>query len=289
MSSSYPTDDSVHPTTPLFDETAASTAVYVDADDDVTTSGGSSTASQAKDTVKNTANQAKDTAKETAGQAKEQAKQVGGVAAEAGQRVASTTKDQASKVASDAVGQAKELYGQATEQLSAQAAKQQKSAASTIRTFGEDLGRMHEQHEGGGLAAELVQNLSTRASGVATWLENREPGEVFDEVKQFAARRPGLFIGLAALTGIVAARATKALVADAKPDLAGGIGRSTGRTPAQTTGPEFGAGTGYDAGSAYTDGVGTDGVGIVGSDDPYGTRTYGTTGSYGSAGLGDVR
>jgi gas vesicle protein len=256
----------------------------VDADDASTdgqpTGGSSSAAGQAKDTVKDTASQAKDTAKETAGQAKEQAKQVGSTAADAGQRVASTTKDQASKVASDAVGQARELYSQATEQLSEQAAKQKKSAAEALRTLSSDLASMHEQQGGSGLAAELVQNVSQRADSVAEWLEDREPGDVLHEVRQFAARRPGFFIGLAAVAGIVAARATKALVADAKPELTGGSTSGSG-SRAETTGPNFDAG--------YTDATGyTEGIGTVDVDDPYGSRTYGATGSYG-AGLGDVR
>ena len=209
----YPTEDSVPQTTPIFDETVTATDLHLDstppahADDH---------GSQAADAAKDAAGQAKDTAKETAGAAKEQAQQVGSAAADAGHQVASTTKEQASKVASDAVGQARELYGQASEQFSEQAGKQQKNAASALHTFGEDLSQMHGQDDNGGLAAELVQTLSQRAGHLADWLEQREPGEVLDEVKQFAARRPGLFIGLAAVTGIVAARAVKALTADAK-------------------------------------------------------------------------
>ena len=217
--STYPTDDPGQPATPLFDETAARTAIQVDTepaprDRDVA----ADRAGQAKDTVQNAAGQAKETAAETANEAKGQAKQVGSAAAAAGQRVASTTKDQASRVASDAVGQARELFGQATEQLSEQAGKQQKNAASTLRTFGADLSRMREQQDGGGLAAELVQTVSERTDRVAQWLEDRDPGDVLDEVRQFAARRPGLFIALAAVTGVVAARATKALVAESKSD-----------------------------------------------------------------------
>jgi hypothetical protein len=284
--SSYPTDDSVHPTTPLFDETVTSTAVYVPADDDVQTGGASGGAGQKKDAVKNTAGQAKDTAADAAGQAKDtvkdaagqvagEAKQVGATAADAGQRVASTTKDEASRVASDVASQARTLYHQATTELSSQAAKQQERAASGVRTISQDLSNMGTQHQGGGVASELVQNLSQRAERVADWLENRQPGELLDDVRQYAARRPGLFILLAGVTGAVAARATKALVAEAKPDVPKGL--STG-----TTGPEF-TSTYTDAPAAYVDDVE-----IPATDDPYGNRTYGTSGSYGT-GLGDVR
>lgn len=204
-----PTD----PRTPIYDQTVTATAVHVDE----TPAQGSAPASGA-DKAGQAAGAAKDTAKQAAGQAADEAKQVGSTAKDAGQRVVSTTKDEASRVASDAVGQAKQLYGQATDQLSEQASKQQKNAAAALKTFGEDLSSMHASADGGGLAAELVQTVSQRAGRVSEWLERREPGEVLDEVKQFAARRPGLFIGLALVTGVVAARAAKALVAEAKPD-----------------------------------------------------------------------
>lgn len=211
--SSYSTNDPLATPTPIFDETVQTTAVHVSADDAQT----ASKTEQAKDQAKQTAEQAKQTAQETADVAKEQAGQVADTAKEAGRKVAGTTKEQASRVATDALGQARDLYGQATEQLSGQAAQQQTRAASTLHAFGEDLSNMGRAQESG-LAAELVQNLSKRATGAATWLENREPADVLDEVKQFAARRPGLFIALAATAGVVGARLTKALVAEAKSD-----------------------------------------------------------------------
>jgi hypothetical protein len=158
---------------------------------------------------------AKERAQQTAGAAKSAASDVAGSAKDAGGKVAATGKEQATKVAKDAMGQARELYGQATSQLSEQAGTQQQKAAGTLHTFADDLGSMGAQAQGG-LAAELVQNLESRARGIADWLEQREPEDVLDEVKQFAARRPGVFIGLAAVAGIVAARLTKALVAEAK-------------------------------------------------------------------------
>lgn len=202
-------------TTPLYDETISAPtyeelrvpavgAGFGDVDTDDGTSDGA-------------ASQAEDRAKQTAGAARSAAADVKGTAQDAGAKVASTGKEQASRVAEDAMGQARELYGQATSQLSEQAGTQQQKAAGTLHTFADDLGSMGGQDRSG-LAAELVQNLETRARGIADWLEQREPEDVLDEVKQFAARRPGVFIALAAATGIVAARLTKALVAEAKDD-----------------------------------------------------------------------
>ena len=58
--SSYSTDDSVLPTTPIFDETVSATSVYVDAEPTGTPSA-SDHASQAADTAKDAASKAKET------------------------------------------------------------------------------------------------------------------------------------------------------------------------------------------------------------------------------------
>lgn len=246
--SSYPTDDAVVPSTPIFDETVTATAVHLPEDDE--TGSGSKT-----DQAKQTADQAKQTAKETAGVAKEQAGQVAGTAKDAATQVAGTTKDQASRVAKDALGQARDLYGQATTELSSQAAQQQTKAASTLHTFGDDLSKLGRgEGADSGLATELVQNLSQRASGVAEWLEQREPADVLDEVKRFAARRPGLFIALAATAGIVGARLTKALVAEAKTDHDTDAVADPGHVP----GSEFASPT-YDPFTEPSTGYGTTG------------------------------
>jgi uncharacterized protein YjbJ (UPF0337 family) len=276
--SSYPTDDSVQPTTPIFDETVTATAVHPTEDDET---GSGSKTDQAKDQAKQTAAQAKDTAKETAGVAKEQAGQVAGAAKDAAGQVAGTTKDQATRVAKDAVGQARELYGQATSELSNQASHQQSKAATALHTFSEDLSKMGRgESTGSGLASELVQNLSQRASSIGTWLEQREPAEVLHEVTQFAARRPGLFIALAATAGVVGARLTKALVADAKSNVASDVldNGHLGGSGAGTTLPG-GTTQGVDYGTGYVPGA------YVG-DDPFVEPTpgYGSTPGYGTTG-----
>jgi hypothetical protein len=205
-----PPENGTTATTPLYDETIAAPTY-----DELRVPPPAYDSDEGDDGSDSAASQAKDRAKQTTGAAKDAASDVKDTAKDAGAKVASTSKDQATRVAKDALGQAKDLYGQATSQLSEQAGTQQEKAAGTLHTFADDLGKMGGQTDSG-LASELVQSLETRARGVAGWLENRSPEDVLDEVKQFAARRPGLFIGLAAVTGIVAARLTKALVAEAK-------------------------------------------------------------------------
>jgi hypothetical protein len=169
-------------------------------------------------TSSDTDSSAKDAATAKAGAAKEQATQVAGDAKEAASNVAGTAKDQAGQVAAEVKTQAKDLYGQATSQLKEQARTQSQKVSEGLRSVSDELSSMAEKSDGNGLASELVRNLSGRAGSAASWLDGRDPGSLLDEVKQFAARKPGTFIAIAAGAGLLAGRLTKALTADAKSD-----------------------------------------------------------------------
>jgi len=80
-----------------------------------------------------------------------------------------------------------------------------------------------------------VSNLSGRAHGVAEWLEGRDPGSLLADVKQFAARKPGTFIAIAAVSGLLAGRVVKSLTAEAKEahdDSTSDVASSTTPAPA---------------------------------------------------------
>ena len=168
-----------------------------------TTSAGAGSSSSSDDGGK--ADAAKGAASDVAGDAKEKAANVAG-----------TAKEQASAVASEATEHAKQLYSQASDTLKEQAAGQQERAAGGLRTLGEQLSRMADKDDEQGLAAKVVRDLSQRAGSAAGYLENRDPGSLLDEVKSFAARKPGTFIALAAGAGILAGRLTKALATEVK-------------------------------------------------------------------------
>jgi hypothetical protein len=241
--STYPPDGPLDPATPIFDEAVAATGT-AGAEFDTRSD---SKSDQVKGQARQTAGQAKDTVQRTAADAKDQAADVADTAKDAGAQVASTTKEQAQRVVGDTVSQARELYGQATTELSSQASKQQDRLSQGLRTFGQDLEKMGSgQRVDSGPASELVQNLAQRAHRVAEWLESRSPDDVLYDVRQYAARRPGVFIALAAVSGVVAARLTKALVADSKSDTG-----SAGRRGAT-------GGSSYVGGSAYVGGYGSE-------------------------------
>jgi cell division septum initiation protein DivIVA len=194
-------------------------------------SGGSSSGGSGSD-AKAKADAAKGAAQDVAGDAKEKAANVAG-----------TAKEQAANVASEATDHAKQLYGQASENLKQQAGEQQQRAASGLKSLGEQLGRMADNDEEQGVASRVVRDLSGRASSAAGFLENRDPGSLLDEVKSFAAKRPGAFIALAAGAGILAGRLTKAITTEVKHEKeADATGTGTTHTPG-TTGTT-GTGTG---------------------------------------------
>ncbi|OII26298.1 hypothetical protein [Frigoribacterium sp. MCBA15_019] len=184
---------------------------------------------------------AADTAKAKAGAAKDEAAGVADDAKSAASDVAGSAKEQASKVASEATGQAKQLFGQATGELKEQAGAQQEKAAAGLRQVGEQLGSMADSADSG-VAGELVRNLSGRAHGVAGWLEGRDPGSLLDDVKSYAARKPGTFIAIAAISGLLAGRVVKSLTAEAKDEHAATAENAGGATsqpapPASSTTP----------------------------------------------------
>lgn len=180
------------------------------------TSGGSSSGGSSAGGSSSGGSDAKADAKAKADAAKGAAQDVAGDAKEKAANVAGTAKEQAANVASEATDHAKQLYGQASESLKEQAGVQQERAASGLKSLGEQLGRMAENDEEQGIASRVVRDLSGRASSAAGFLENRDPGSLLDEVKSFAAKRPGAFIALAAGAGILAGRLTKAITTEVK-------------------------------------------------------------------------
>jgi hypothetical protein len=146
--------------------------------------------------------------------AKHEASAVKDTATDAAKDVVHTARGEASAVAGEAKTQLKDLFVQSRNEFSDQAANQQARIAAGLKSVGDELGSMARNSDGQGIATDLVQQVSTRLSGAANWLGEREPAAVLDEVKRFARRRPVVFIAGAALAGIVAGRLVRALAAN---------------------------------------------------------------------------
>ena len=160
----------------------------------------------------------------TADVAKQQAVNVASGATDAGKHVASVAGDQASHVAGEAKTQAKDLLHQTKDELTTQASEQQKRVAGGLRALSDEFGSMANKSENQGIATDLTRQAAQHAHTVASWLDDREPGQVLDEVTRFARRKPGMFLALAAGAGLVAGRLGRGLTAANSGD--GGTGSS---------------------------------------------------------------
>jgi outer membrane murein-binding lipoprotein Lpp len=208
--------------------------------------------------------------KAKAGEVKEQVKgeaqNVKQTATEAGSRVAGTAKAEAAHVAGEARRQAKDVLQQTRSQLTSQASSQQQNLASVIRTLGSDLSTMAGATETPGVATNLANQASGVVDSVADWFESREPADVLAEVTAFARRRPGTFLGIAAVAGLVAGRLARSLKDDAADDGVEAVRESEYLSSGYTTAP-----AGYTT-DAYTTTTET----FVSPT----TSTYGTTSTY---------
>jgi len=164
----------------------------------------------------------------TTGGAKEQAAHLADSASQAGGHVAQVAGEQAKNVASEAGTQAKNLLHTVGDEVRSQASTQQSRVAGSLRSVGDELSQMAQNSDSSGTASNLVNKASDTVHSVAQWLEDREPTDLLDEVKSFARRRPGLFIGIAAGVGILAGRVTRAVTAHDDDSSAGTRSSSAG-------------------------------------------------------------
>ena len=147
--------------------------------------------------------------------------------------VAGSAKDEAAAVAQDAKQQARNLAHEAREQAIIKGTEQRDKAVETLRSLSDELDRMAgnatTSNAGGasagttpgrsdGTAQEIVRQASQRTRDFSDYLEQREPGELLDELRRFARERPGLFLGLAAGAGVLAGRLTRSAAAELGDD-----------------------------------------------------------------------
>jgi hypothetical protein len=150
--------------------------------------------------------------------ARDAAADVGNSAVEAGSHVAQSATDQARQVVAETGRQARDLLGEAKGQVREQASAQQHQAARQLRAVAGELSEMAAKGGQSGLATQVAQEAAERVRGVASWLDQREPGDLLDGVRDFARRHPGTFLVGAAAAGMVAGRLTRGLTGAAGQD-----------------------------------------------------------------------
>jgi hypothetical protein len=145
--------------------------------------------------------------------ARNEAADVARTAVQTGGQVADTVGEQASRVASETAHQARNLVEEGKGQLAGQAKEGHRKAVSGLHALADQLHGMAEKSDGQGVVPEVTRQAAERTRTVATWLEGREPGDLVEEVRSFARRKPGVFLAGAALAGVVVGRLTRGVIA----------------------------------------------------------------------------
>ncbi|RJK97545.1 hypothetical protein [Vallicoccus soli] len=210
--------------------------------------------------------------------AKEHASQVGQSAGQAASQVADTSKQQVAEVAQEAKAQARDLAGELKTQVTSQAGAQRDRAVTSLHSLSDELEQMARgEGSGEGTLAEVARQAAERLRTVASRIEGREPADLLDDLRSYAARRPMAFLAGAAVAGLVAGRITRG-AKDAHSSSGGQqrpalpAGQSAyADTPGYAT-PGYGTGTGF----ATTAGAAGDAAPYGGTGaPPLGTTTTG--------------
>jgi len=144
---------------------------------------------------------------------KEKAADAAQAAKQASTDVAQTAAEKAKDVAEETTRQARDLLGEAREQLRQQVGSQHRMLVGNLRSLAAELGAMTGHSTQSGVATELVSQARDRVHSSADWLDGREPGDLVQELRSLARRRPGAFLLGAALSGVLAGRLTRGVAA----------------------------------------------------------------------------
>jgi hypothetical protein len=154
-----------------------------------------------------------------AGTAKDQAGQVTQDAKESGKQVAGAAVDEGKNVLAEGRRQIRDLTAQAGQQVDEQTRLQKDRASAGLRTLAEELQSIGSGQGGqSGMATDAAQQAAAKVHDIAGWLESREPGQLVEELRGVARRRPGAFLVGAIAAGVVAGRLTRGTVDAARSE-----------------------------------------------------------------------
>jgi hypothetical protein len=144
--------------------------------------------------------------------ARDQAGKVGQHAGEKGSQLAETAADQAKQVTAEAGRQARDLIDEARGQVGSEALAQQQKVAIGLRSLVDELTSMAEKGGQSGPATEIANQAAEQVRRAATWLDQREPGDLVGELRRLGRQHPGTFLLGAALAGVLVGRLTRGAV-----------------------------------------------------------------------------
>jgi hypothetical protein len=163
--------------------------------------------------------------------------------AQAASKVASSVGESTKQVAGEAAAQASAVVGQAKDQLRTligqtkgefdnQMASKGEQVASGLRNLVGQLDALASgRTDEAGPLTGYVQEARSKVESFARRLDDGGPQGVLDDLATFARRRPGVFLGGAALLGFIVGRAVRAGAAASRDGLVHAGSSPTDRSP----------------------------------------------------------
>ena len=170
----------------------------------------SSVDQRATDQAKEVASHTGDRAKDVAATAQGEAKAVTDTAKDAGGHVIETAKQEVAEVVEEAKAQGRRLLDESMYELRAQAGTGQHMVAELAHSLSGEL-RAMSQADQDGMLGGYVDKAQRFSDDAAAWLESRQPDEVLESVRRYAARNPWQFLAISAGVGFVGARIYRGL------------------------------------------------------------------------------
>src|SRR3954451_4351269 len=129
----------------------------------------------------------------------------------------------AKDVVGEAANQARNLGDEAKASVNTRSVEQRDRAADGLRSLSSQFQRMARQSSNPAMpgqsdnstATKVVDEVARRTNAFADYLQDHEPDQLLEEVRGYARRHPGMFIGVAAGLGLVIGRATRAMTSSA--------------------------------------------------------------------------
>ena len=128
-----------------------------------------------------------------------------------GQQVTEQAKQHSQQLAHQTRQQASQLASRGTEQVKSQLANQKHDASQRMVPVQSALRETAQQlrKQGQGSVGGYADRAADQVERFSTYLRETEVDEIMEEVRSFARRRPGLFLGSAAAVGFFATRFLK--------------------------------------------------------------------------------
>ncbi|HUQ62042.1 hypothetical protein [Lentzea sp.] len=154
--------------------------------------------------------------------ARDEGSEVAQHAMEAAGQVGSTVRDQAAQVTHETAGQARRVVGDVRERVASEAEQQATRVSKQLGRIADELGEMARGASPDSLSAGAIQGVADTSRQAARFLDERGAQGLLDSARDYARRKPGMFLLGAAVAGFLVGRVAKSATGGSQGQAQGG-------------------------------------------------------------------